>query len=231
MPIALVTLDLDGTLWDSVPALDRAERAVYEWLAAELPAITARRDPAAIVAHRRALMEARADLRHDFTRLRRVALSQLAVEAGYAPDAAEPAIEVFVAERSRVDIYPDTLPALERLAARYRIVALTNGNADVERAGVGRYVEFTVSPAVSGRAKPDPAVFDPIVKRTGVPLAHMAHVGDEPLRDHAAAHAAGVRSVWINRAGAHWPDLAPPHAEIATLAELEAVLAALALAG
>ena len=44
---------------------------------------------------------------------------------------AEEAIEVFLAERNRVEFYADVRPSLERLRARYRLFALSNGNADL----------------------------------------------------------------------------------------------------
>ena len=43
----------------------------------------------------------------------------LLTRAGEDPSLAEPAFEVFFAERQRVELYEDALPALERLASRF----------------------------------------------------------------------------------------------------------------
>ena len=58
--------------------------------------------------------------------------------AGYAESACEEALEVFLAARNRVEFFDDVRPALERLRARYRLFALSNGNADLERCGIVR---------------------------------------------------------------------------------------------
>lgn len=228
MRFRVVTLDLDGTLWDSGPALARAEQAVFDWLQARYPRITAGRTPADLVAHRHAVMARRPGLRHDYTRLRRAALAALAAEAGYEAALVEAAMELFIAERSRVDLYADTLPVLERLRRRFRVIALTNGNADVNRAGVGHLLELALSPAQTGTAKPDPGVFDHVRAHCGVDSGAIVHVGDEPHTDVECARRAGVAAVWVNRGGAAWPALPPPAARIASLAELERAIDTLA---
>ncbi|MCC7410185.1 MAG: HAD-IA family hydrolase [Gammaproteobacteria bacterium] len=220
----VVTLDLDGTLWDSRPALARAERAVYALLEARCPAITERYTVAALVDHRRELMARRPDLGHDFTRLRHAALVELATAAGAPERLADEAMEVFLTERSRVRMYADTLPALETLRRRYRLVSLTNGNADVGRTAVAHLLERAVSPAETGKAKPDPAVFDFVAAACAVATSAIVHVGDEPHTDIACAQRAGVASVWINRERSPWPQMDPPQAEIASLAALAEVL-------
>jgi FMN phosphatase YigB (HAD superfamily) len=61
------------------------------------------------------------------------------------PALAEPAFEVFFAERNRVTLFDDALPALEFLAARYPLVSLSNGNADVNRVGLGAYFQAAIT--------------------------------------------------------------------------------------
>ena len=43
----------------------------------------------------------------------------------------------------------------------------------------------------------------------GVTPAATLHVGDDPRRDVAAARALGMRTAWVNRDGAVWPDELP----------------------
>lgn len=224
MRFAVVTLDLDGTVWDSGPALARAEHAVYRWLAAHYPRIAARYAPQELVAHRRALAARRPDLRHDFTRLRRAALTALAEEAGYDASLDETAMALFVAERSRVALYEDARPVLERLSRRFRLVALTNGNADVRCTGLAHLFDLVLSPAVTGTAKPDPEVFRHVLERFEVAGEQVVHVGDEPETDVECARRAGIAAVWVNRVAAPWPYREPPAAEIGSLAELEDAL-------
>ena len=72
------------------------------------------------------------------------------------PALAEPAFEVFFDARQRVEFFDDALPALEFLSSRFPVVALSNGNADVQRVGIGRHfcAAFSVTHAGRGQARP-----------------------------------------------------------------------------
>jgi putative hydrolase of the HAD superfamily len=48
----------------------------------------------------------------------------------------------------------------------------------------------------------------------------VLHVGDDAQLDVAGAHAAGLRSAWINRNGSAWAGTAPPHISVRSLHEL-----------
>lgn len=227
--IELVTLDLDDTLWDPRPAFLRAEAEQYTWLQVHAPAVTRAHDLESMRALRVAYARAHPALAHDFTRLRHAALAALLAEFGCDPALADPAIETFVRMRSQVELFPDARPALADLARDHVLIALTNGNADLAVAGVAGYFAACISPAEAGVQKPDPRMFEVALQRAGVPPERAVHVGDQPLYDIEGAHRAAVRSVWLNRAGLAWPaEYRPPHAEIASLAELRPALAALA---
>ena len=132
--IKAISLDLDDTLWPIWPTIARAESVLYDWLALNAPQTsTLYASPQALRAVRDALAQQRPDLAHDMTSLRRESLRFALNNAGDDPQLAEPAFEVFIAERHNVTFYPDALPALEFLAARYPLVSLSNGNAEVSR--------------------------------------------------------------------------------------------------
>jgi 2-haloacid dehalogenase/putative hydrolase of the HAD superfamily len=73
--------------------------------------------------------------------------------------------------------------------------------------------------------KPHPGIFEAALDRTGWRRDRVIHVGDSLHSDVGGAVAAGVRSVWVNRAhrihdiGTHRPDY-----EIGDLTELTALL-------
>ena len=141
---------------------------------------------------------------------------------------AAPAFEVFLAERQRVSLFDDALPALAALSARYRVVALSNGNADVHRVGIGRHFHAAVSAAEVGVGKPDPRIFRAAAQAAGVVETEVLHIGDDPHLDGHGALASGMQMAWVNRAGAPWPDdvAGQPHAEVGDLAALCAWLQA-----
>jgi len=221
----VITLDLDDTLWDPRPALLRAENAQYAWLAEHAPQVAARYS-------KEDLRSLRADLAHrrpreacDMSWLRRTALVQRLVEFDLAEELADEGMRVFHAERSAVELYPDVRPALHRLSQRYRLLALTNGNADIHRAGVGNYFVGCISPAQAGFRKPEPEIFAHALTKVGAVAGRAVHIGDHPVDDIEGGRGAGMWTIWINRAQQDWPDALPPaDAEIPSLAELELAL-------
>ncbi|HOB94436.1 MAG TPA: HAD-IA family hydrolase [Aquabacterium sp.] len=223
MTLQAITLDLDDTLWPMAPTLRRAEAAMHAWLAQHAPATSAAHDKAAWLALRRAVVADRPDWAHDLSALRRETIRRALQAAGDDPALAATAFEVFFAERQRVDLFDDVLPALGRLAARWPVVALTNGNADVQRVpGLGLHFRATVSARDLGLAKPAPAAFAAACARAGSAADATLHVGDDAALDVDGALDAGLQAAWVRRPGGPdtgLPARTPQHV-VASLAEL-----------
>ncbi len=226
--VKALTLDLDDTLWPIWPTIARAEQVLADWLAQHVPATAARgADRQMLRAVRERVGRERPDLAHDLSALRRESIRGLLLQAGDDPALAEPAFEVFFAERQRVELFEDALPALERLAARYPLVALSNGNADVHRVGIGAHFVASVSAREFGVGKPDPRIFHAAAAAAGVAPREVLHIGDDAHLDGVGALNAGMQLAWINRSGHTW-DHAPlqPHV---TLTDLRVLCDALGL--
>ncbi|WP_313074828.1 HAD-IA family hydrolase [Melaminivora sp.] len=205
--IRAITLDLDDTLWPIWPTIARAEAQLQAWLAVHAPAAHGLAQQRDVVRRIRAEVQAEhAGLAHDLSALRREAIRRTLVLAGEDPALAGEAFEVFLAARQQVELFDDALPALERLGRRYPLVALTNGNADVRRVGLGRFFRAAVSACEAGVAKPDARIFQLGAGAAGVPAAQVLHVGDDALLDAQGALDAGMQAVWLRRPAA----LAPP---------------------
>ena len=226
--IELITIDLDDTLWDAGPVLRRAEDAQYAWIAAHAPRITERYSIAELQAYRRELAQAEPNLRHDFTALRVVALSQLLMAGGYDPTLAPRGVQAFLSARSQIELFPEIDRVLRQLALNYRLAALTNGNTDLTQAGVAHYFEFSLAPSDTGTSKPDPRMFEAALVRASVAANAAVHVGDEPHDDIEGAHRANMASVWVNRRQREWPShCRRAHAEIDSFDALHGALDAI----
>ncbi len=222
--IRTITVDLDDTLWDLPPVIRRAEKRLYAWLEENYPRITARFDAAAMREVRRRVVEAHADKAHHLTFLRHAVLNHMAEAAGYKDFPADEAFAVFDEARNSVDVFPETRPALLALRQRFTLIALTNGNANLERIGVDDLFDAHVNAEMAGAAKPDRPIFDAAVRAGGAKAHETVHVGDSPLYDVHGAREAGLRTVWVNRNGQAWPDeYAAPDAEVANVGELDAL--------
>lgn len=198
--LGALTLDLDDTLWPIGPTLARAEQALADWLAREAPATAAAWPPARMLVLREQVGRAHPALAHDLSALRRLTLEQALRSAGDDPGRAGEAFEVFLAARQRVDLYPGVAEALDRLAARWPLYALSNGNADLAKTGVGRWFRGSLSAREAGVAKPDPRIFHQACQRLGQTPAAVLHIGDDLRADVLGARAAGLRAAWLRPA-------------------------------
>jgi len=223
--LSALTFDLDDTLWDNRPVLMAAEQTVYDWLVRHYPRIRRRYGLEDMWRLRQELMQQNPELRHDVTALRKHSLQIVAQSCGYDSRLVEPAFAVFLDARHRVTLYSDVEPALRRLrSAGYCLGTLTNGNAEVERLGIGQLFDFSLTAASIGKAKPHPRMFEEACRRAQVSTAELAHVGDEPDTDLAGAQNAGVTVIWMNRRGLPAAPGVTHHAEVRDMAQLLALL-------
>jgi HAD superfamily hydrolase (TIGR01509 family) len=130
-------------------------------------------------------------------------------------------------------LFPDTLPCLDALRARYRLGLLSNGSRLPEKVGLARYFESVVFAQDHRVAKPDKGIFEVVEHELGVGPHACLLVGDHPLNDVAGAKRAGWLAVWIDRDGGGAFDPHPgceerPDAVVTTLSDLPGTLEALA---
>ncbi len=203
-PIRAIALDLDDTLWPMRPALLGAERALTDWLARHAPRTAAHLTPQARGEIRARLLAEHPQRAHDVSFLRRESLRVALDASGEDAGLADEAFEVFLAARQRVALYDDVVPVLARWALRYRLVAISNGNADLARVGLGAYFVAHVAAHEIGFGKPDARIFLEACRRVAAQPAAVLHLGDDPELDVRAARSAGLQAAWIRR-----PDLAP----------------------
>lgn len=222
----VISLDLDDTLWPVLPVLAAAERDLTAWLQTHHPRAMLGHDSGSMRALRASVAERHPGQSHDMTFLRRQALAEQFAAAGYAvagygSGPVDEALEIFFRGRNRVALYPDVRPALERLRGRYRLFALSNGNADLARCGIADLFDGHITAAAAGAPKPDARIFARLLHDAGVEPIEVLHVGDDPLADVVGAMQAGLQSVWLNRDARRWPpQFAPPPRTVTTLAEL-----------
>ncbi|MGE8499982.1 MAG: HAD family hydrolase [Pseudomonas sp.] len=227
MSIQLITFDLDDTLWDNRPVILGAETAMRDWITRHAPRLASQ--PVEHLGQiRNRLLEGEPGLKYRLSELRRRTLRHALEDVGYAvPDAqqmAEGAFHAMLEARHAITFFPDTVTTLERLALRYRLGVITNGNADVRRLGLADYFQFALCAEELGVGKPDPKPFQEALKRAGIAAGQAVHIGDHPGDDIAGAQAAGLRAVWFNPLGKTWDADGAPDGEVRSLSDLPALL-------
>lgn len=223
--ITTLSFDLDDTLWPIRPVIYGAEAAMSGWLDIHYPRVGERFDHEARMALRKRVVADAPERAHDLTWLRRRVLAEMARETGYPDTLVDGAFNVFDAARNRVRLYDDARPVLAALAGRFRLVALTNGNARLGPAGIAPYFRARVTATDAGAAKPDARMFRKAEAVMGVRPHEVLHIGDDPQRDVNAARDAGQHAVWVNRNGETWSDAhGEPPVEVRNLHELARLL-------
>ena len=224
--IKAITLDLDDTLWPIWPTIQRAELALSAWLAQRAPGAAAMfADPQVRLALREHVVQSFPLLSHDLSAIRLESIRAALQRAQEDTSLAEPAFEVFFAERMRVQLFDDVLPALAALSARFPLIAVSNGNAHVARVGLGHYFTHSLSASEFGVAKPDARIFHAAADKAGVSSEAVLHVGDDAALDVLGALDAGMQAVWVNRGQNAWGHAQEPHHTVKNLTQLATLIA------
>lgn len=209
--ISAISLDLDDTLWPIWPTIERAERVLHEWLLREAPKTASLLlTPGVLRELREATAKERSDLAHDLSALRRESIRTALVRAGEDPALADPAFDAFFEERQRVTLYDDALPALKWLSERYPLVAVSNGNADIHKTGVGRWFRTAFNARTFGSGKPHAPIFRAAAASVGLLPKDVLHVGDDAALDVVGALNAGMQAAWLVRDERPWEHGARP---------------------
>lgn len=153
----------------------------------------------------------REDLAHDQIALRQESIRVALRRAGESLALAEPAFDAFFAQRQRVTLYEDALPTLQWLSARYPLVAISNGNADLVRTGVSPWFRGGFRARDFARGKPHPEIFHAAAASLGMKPSELLHVGDDAALDVLGAINAGMQAAWLVRDDRPWSGDVLPH--------------------
>lgn len=219
--IQAITLDLDDTLWPIWPTIERAEKALDDWLGVNAPMTAALfSNPGARHEVRAQVVRSRPELQQNLSAIRREAIRLALYRSGEDPLLAEAAFQVFYEERNRVNLFEDAFLALEFLSSRYPLVAVSNGNADIRRIGIGHFFKASISAQEFGIGKPDPRIFHAAAGAVDVLPENILHVGDDAALDVLGALNCGMQTVWLNRSDQAWAHGVLPHETVTSLTEL-----------
>ncbi len=220
-PIALVTFDLYDTLIELTPPR-------WERLAAVCRRLGLAVDPAALLASDRVaedyyteentirpIRDRTAAERETF----RLALMSRWLRAAGLPDdqdTVRATRQAYLAEfEAEADggnyrVFPDVLPALERLrAAGIKRAVISNADADVTalciRLAFADGMDTIITSALVGYEKPDPRTFRAALDHPAIAIdpADALHIGDQPRSDVVGAVSVGMRAALIDRYDRH----------------------------
>ena len=101
-------------------------------------------------------------------------------------------------------LFPESLPALERIrAAGLRMAMLSNASDEenvrrmIANHKLESYFDPVIISAAIGIRKPDARAFQPILDAWRIPAAEMVMVGDQLGTDILGGNALGLRTIWL----------------------------------
>jgi len=229
--ISALTFDLDDTLYDNREVILRTEKEALTFVQNYPPALKTLENKE-FHRLRQALRQTEPEIYHDVTEWRRRAVEQAMLNAGLsaaeAALGAEASMAHFAQWRSRIDVPQETHDTLAKLAEKWPLVAITNGNAQPELFGLGDYFEFVLRAGPHGRSKPFNDMYHLAAEKLSLPLGEILHVGDDLTTDVAGAIRCGMQACWIKPEKADLMQTADsrllPHIEISRLASLTTLI-------
>lgn len=103
----------------------------------------------------------------------------------------------------KVNLYPHTLEILEYLYPDYQMHIITNGfqevqNVKLEASGMDQYFKTLITSEKAGVKKPDPAIFEYALEKTGATPGNSLMIGDDYEVDILGAESIGMDQVFFD---------------------------------
>lgn len=164
-------------------------------------------------------------------------LSEYQIEPSRHAELIPRMVDVYRHHPPRIHLYPDADAALTHWRQRVRTGLISDGPLAMQQSkaaalGLESRLDAMIFTDAWGREcwKPHPRGFEEIARRLMMPAGECAYVGDNPAKDFVAPNELGWMTLRIVRPGGTYekssaPDGGEPHETIASLAELDAILA------
>ncbi|KZN60293.1 HAD-IA family hydrolase [Pseudoalteromonas luteoviolacea] len=205
-PIKVLSFDLDDTLYNNHPIILNAIEAMQSYLQS-IPE-WANQQGDYWLKCRRHIGETQPHLKDDVTNWRKVALeygmSQLAFTNEEIARHSSNAYQAFANARSNITVAQSVLSLLQALDKKYTLIAITNGNVEVEKFNLAGVFTHVYLAGPDGKAKPNTALFERACHDLKVNPSEILHIGDSLDTDVQGANLAGCHSVWLNNQSASY---------------------------
>ena len=204
--IKVISFDLDDTLWSGTQVLVQAEQAMLSWLANHTPSIHQALSKLELRQRKLQFIKERPHLRYKVSQARLQFLEKLFSDFHYphADTLAQQCFAVFYEARQQVTLFPGVKGALAALQTQVKLIAITNGNADIEAVGLSDYFEFCLNGEDFPYPKPHGEIFRTALAQAGVAGHECLHVGDHPEHDMLGAKEAGLMTCWLQDGRYPW---------------------------
>jgi len=225
--VAALSFDLDDTLYSNRPIMLNTEKQMLAYFSEHFPQTAEQGDQACRQYWRQFRQQAlneQPHLVHDVTALRlqnyKLAIKALGYSDSISQQKAHAAFDYFTHHRSDFTLPIASKNLLEKLALKFPLVAITNGNVNFEKLGLTSFFQQIYNPGNGIKRKPDSEMFHNACHQLQIKPAQLLHVGDCGNSDIVGALNAGCQAAWLNRYTVGKPISVLPHVELSSLDNL-----------
>ncbi|WMY97567.1 MAG: 5-amino-6-(5-phospho-D-ribitylamino)uracil phosphatase YigB [Arsenophonus sp.] len=200
-PISAITFDLDDTLYDNKPVMDKTEKELLNFIRSyDIRFSTFQFNDFKM--YQTIILKKYPDIYHNVTYWRWLAAKLLLLHYGYSYNhailGANKIISYFLYWRSQINIPKFTHKILSYLSKKIPLAVITNGNANPSVFGLGNYFQFVLQAGKDGRAKPFSDMYYCASQKFNIKIHSILHVGDSLDTDIQGALDSGMQACWLN---------------------------------
>lgn len=188
----LLSFDLDNTLYDNQPVIEKAEAESKAYLFDQFQQQEQPFDFDEFLTIRKKLLTSGDRRFENMSAMRLHALEIFCQNLTHSQPIIEQAFRIFLDYRSQVTVEESIEQLLIDLNKSYNLVSVTNGNCDVTKTSLVDHFHLNLSASDNFRAKPHPEMLHKAMTHFNVKPEQVLHIGDSLTDDGEAAKAAKV---------------------------------------
>ena len=200
-PFKAISFDLDDTLYDNHPIIENAELSILAYLNKSFPELAELTRKQWLLYKNLEIKQFPA-LAHNVSLARQQTLTRVMTIYGIpqykAVAYAKQAFNEFIRLRSDFVVPQESIQLLEKIAQRYPVIAITNGNVDEFQIQLADKFEFVLKAGKGFKSKPQGDLFIEAARRLDIEVADILHIGDHLITDVYGAQNNGAQAVWFN---------------------------------
>jgi HAD superfamily hydrolase (TIGR01549 family) len=200
-PFKAVSFDLDDTLYDNHPIIANAEQEFLAYLNKNFPELSELTKKQWSL-YKNLELQHYPHLTHDVSLARLQTLTRIMTIYGIpqfkAVEYAKQAFTKFIKLRSDFTVPQESMRLLDKIAEKYPVVAITNGNVDEFQIQLDDKFEFVLKAGGRFKSKPQGDLFIEAARRLNIEVPDILHIGDHLISDVYGAQNNGAQAVWFN---------------------------------
>lgn len=225
-----IFFDLDHTLWDFERNAEETKRELYTNLALEargVPSYAAFREKYLVINSGLWALYREGKIEKDDLNFKRFYLTLCEFGVDDAALGKKMAADFIEGISLKTYLFPYAMELLRYLSLKYRLYVITNGFEEVQfsklkNSGMGHFFTNIITSEEAGVKKPEKAIFDYALRKTGAVAGESIMIGDDLEVDIRGAREAGIDQIYVNHENV--PHQSEATYEVFSLEEITTIL-------